>query len=286
MQWDDIIESYLKYLAEERGMVVSSVLAYELDIKKFSRYCIERDLSFRDIKAKDIKGFMEYLETGSMSIRTESKILSGVSSFMKFLLREGIINNDPMGLIDYPRPERKELVILSVEEIDSLLNAVDLNNALGYRNRAIIETLYSCGLKVSELVNLKFSNLHFREGFIEIEGSYQRLVPVCDSVKEQINLYLKKVRKSMKIKPGFEEFLFLNNRGEKMSRVMVFTIVKNLGKEINLKEKVNAQTLRDSFAVHLLQRGAPVEVVQKLLGHRSAQTTELYVEVVRELRGV
>ncbi len=286
MQWDGIIESYLEYLGEERGMVASSVLAYEFDIRKFARYCNEHDLSCWDIKAKDIKDFMRELESFSRSRRTELKILSVLSSFMKFLLREGIINNDPMGLIDYPRTERRKFVILSIEEIDRLLDAVDLTKDLGYRNKAIVETLYSCGLKVSELVNLKLSNLHFREGIIEVEGGIKRLIPVCDSVEEQIKLYLKKVRKSMRIKPGFEDFLFLNNRGEKMSRAMIFIILNKLGKEINLEEKLSAQTLRDSFIIHLLQGGAPVEVVQKLLGYRSALATEEYVRTARGAKGI
>lgn len=285
MQWDGIIECYLKYLDEERSLSKSSIVAYETDIAKFTGFCIERDVSLRDIKEKDVKAFMEYLESLSVSVRTEARILSGVSSFIKYLLRMGVIDNDPMILVDIPRYERKDLFILSIDEIDSLLAAVDLNNLLGYRNRAIIETLYSCGLKPTELVKLKISNLHFEEGFIEIEGKHRRLIPVCDSVEEQIRLYLNTGRKYMKIKPECEEFLFLNNRGENMSRVMILNIVNDLAKRINLKYKVCTQTLRDSFAVHLLQRGAPVEVVQKLLGHRSVLTTEMYVEAARELRG-
>lgn len=216
-----------------------------------------------------------------LSARSQARIISGVKQFFVFLLIEDIIQDDPSELLEMPKIGRKLPEVLTVEEIDALQNAIDLSKAEGHRNKAILETLYSCGLRVSELVNLKYSDLYLDEGFIRVigKGNKERLVPVSNSVAKEIQLYEKSTRNHLNIKPGNEHFVFLNRRGAQLTRVMIFTIIKELADIAQIKKNISPHTFRHSFATHLIEGGANLRAIQEMLGHESITTTEIYTHL-------
>ncbi len=231
-----------------------------------------------------MKSFVEWLNEKGVSPRTQARTISGIKSFFKYLLIEGEVTSDPTTLLESPRVGRKLPDVLSMEEIDKIIDGVDLSKTEGQRNKAMLETLYSCGLRVSELVNLKVSSLFFDQGFIKIEGKgdKERLVPISTRAINEINMYVNNYRVHLKIGKESENVLFLNRRGKKLSRVMVFTIIKNLAKRVKLDKKISPHTFRHSFATHLVNGGADLRAVQEMLGHESILTTEIYTHLDRD----
>jgi len=279
--WNRYIKDFVSFLKIERGLAENSIFAYQNDVKKLMDFCSTQGLSPKDVSANHLKKFVSELYELGLSARTQSRIISGIKQFYYFLVLEGEIKDDPSELIETPRIGRKLPEVLSIEEIDEMIAAIDLSTDQGHRNKAILETLYSCGLRVSELVNLQFEQLFFDEGFIRVigKGNKQRLVPVSPSVKKEIEIYTKSVRNHQKIKPGNESYVFLNRRGAKLTRVMIFTIIKNLSEAIGLQKNVSPHTFRHSFATHLLEGGANLRAIQEMLGHESITTTEIYTHL-------
>jgi integrase/recombinase XerD len=228
-----------------------------------------------------LKEFVATLYDLGLSARTQARIISGIKQFFLFLLIEELIQDDPSELLEMPKIGRKLPEVLTIEEIDELILAIDMSKNEGHRNRAIIETLYSCGLRVSELVNLRFGDLYFEEGFIRVtgKGNKERLVPVSKSVEMEIGLYNEYIRNHQKIQSGNENVVFLNRRGSKLTRVMIFTIIKDLSAAIGLKKSISPHTFRHSFATHMIEGGANLRAVQDMLGHESITTTEIYTHL-------
>lgn len=286
MKWEDSIKGFEAYLRLEKGLSLNSINAYINDITKLLDFLKInfKGLTPQKVKLNHLKSFVEWLNERGVSPRTQARTISGIKSFYKYLLIEEKIISDPTSLLESPKIGRKLPDVLSIEEIDSLIDAVDTEKAEGQRNKAILETLYSCGLRVSELVNLKISNLFFDQGYIKIDGKAkkERLVPVSNRAIVEINKYLDGYRKTLKIVPAAIDILFLNRRGQKLSRVMIFTIIKNLASKINIQKKISPHTFRHSFATHLIDGGADLRAVQEMLGHESILTTEIYTHLDRE----
>ncbi|PIF05965.1 MAG: tyrosine recombinase XerD [Draconibacterium sp.] len=286
MKWDDAKKGFENYLKLEKSLSANSILAYINDINKLIDYFKEenRRILPEKVKAEHIKGFIESLNIDGISPRTQARCLSGLKSFYKYLLWEDIVSIDPTELLEPPKIGRKLPDILTMEEIDLLIESIDLGKAEGQRNKAMLETLYSCGLRVSELISLKITNLFFEEGFVKVEGKSgkERLVPISGRAVCEIKKYLENYRQTLKISSESENILFLNRRGEKLSRVMIFTIIKNLVKKNGLKKKISPHTFRHSFATHLVNGGADLRAVQEMLGHESILTTEIYTHLDRE----
>ena len=279
--WNRYIKDFVSFLKIERGLAENSIFAYLSDVQKLMDFCEGLNLSPLDVTSENLTNFVTELYDLGLSARTQSRIISGIKQFYFFLVLEGEVKNDPSELIETPRIGRKLPEVLSIEEIDALIAGIDLSTDQGHRNKAILETLYSCGLRVSELVNLEFEQLFFDEGFIRVigKGNKQRLVPVSPSVKKEIEIYKSAVRNHQKIKPGNESYVFLNRRGAKLTRVMIFTIIKNLAEKIGLQKTISPHTFRHSFATHLLEGGANLRAIQEMLGHESITTTEIYTHL-------
>ncbi|MCJ8288639.1 MAG: site-specific tyrosine recombinase XerD [Crocinitomicaceae bacterium] len=279
--WNRYIKDFVSFLKIERGLAENSIFAYLSDVQKLMDFCEGLNLSPLDVTSENLTNFVTELYDLGLSARTQSRIISGIKQFYFFLVLEGELKNDPSELIETPRIGRKLPEVLSIEEIDALISGIDLSTDQGHRNKAILETLYSCGLRVSELVNLEFEQLFFDEGFIRVigKGNKQRLVPVSPSVKKEIEIYKSAVRNHQKIKPGNESYVFLNRRGAKLTRVMIFTIIKNLAEKIGLQKTISPHTFRHSFATHLLEGGANLRAIQEMLGHESITTTEIYTHL-------
>lgn len=286
MKWEDSKKGYENYLKLEKSLSQNSVAAYINDINKLIDFLDNnfKKLAPDKVKLQHLKSFIEWLNERGVSPRTQARTISGIKSFYKYLLIEGKITSDPTALLESPKIGRKLPDILSMEEIDALIEAIDLEKSEGQRNKAMLETLYSCGLRVSELVNLKITNLFFEQGFVKIEGKAEkeRLVPVSGRAIEEITRYLNGYRKTLKISRESENVLFLNRRGKKLSRVMIFTIIKNLAEKIGLDKKISPHTFRHSFATHLINGGADLRAVQEMLGHESILTTEIYTHLDRD----
>lgn len=286
MKWEESIKGYENYLKLEKSLSQNSIAAYINDINKLVDFLEKENKKVAPdkIKLNHLKSFLEWLNERGVSPRTQARTISGIKSFYKYLLIEGKITSDPTALLESPKIGRKLPDILSMEEIDSLIEAVDLEKPEGQRNKAMLETLYSCGLRVSELVNLKLTNLYFNEGYVKIEGKAdkERLVPVSNRAINEINTYLNGYRKTLNIHKDSENILFLNRRGKKLSRVMVFTIIKNLADKVGLEKKISPHTFRHSFATHLINGGADLRAVQEMLGHESILTTEIYTHLDRD----
>jgi integrase/recombinase XerD len=272
---------FVNYLKIERGLAENSIFAYQSDLEKLSDFCLARSISPVQVDLKVLKDFIADLYDLGLSARSQARIISGIKQFFEFLVLEGIRDDDPSGLLELPRIGMKLPVFLSIEEVDRMLVAIDLSKPEGHRNKAMLETLYSCGLRVSELINLKFSNIFFKQGFIRVigKGNKERLVPVSPSVEKEIDIYVSGTRNHMNIQKGHEDFVFLNRRGKQLTRVMIFTIVKNLAVSIGLKKKVSPHTFRHSFATHLIEGGANLRAIQEMLGHESITTTEIYTHL-------
>jgi integrase/recombinase XerD len=285
MKWDDSIKGFEEYLRLEKALSSNSINAYINDINKLVEFLKEtqKGITPQKVKLNHLRSFVEWLNDRGVSPRTQARTISGIKSFYKFLLIEEKINSDPTTLLESPKIGRKLPDILSLEEIDSLIQAVDVDKPEGQRNKAILETLYSCGLRVSELVSLKISNLYFEQGFVKVEGksNKERLVPVSERAIKEIKTYLTGYRRELRIVPSAQDILFLNRRGQKLSRVMIFTIIKNLASKVNLKKKISPHTFRHSFATHLIDGGADLRAVQEMLGHESILTTEIYTHLDR-----
>lgn len=283
MNWKDYLESYKIYLQLEKGLSQNTIEAYLKDIQKFVDYVgIENPL---EIKQANIRSFIDSINTEKgMSVNSQARILSGIKSFFKYLLIHDIIDRDPAYGIETPKIGRRLPSILTPNEVSMLINAIDLDGETGYRNRAILEVLYGCGVRVSELVALRLSDLHFDEGYIKIrgKGDRERLVPVGRSVKDSIILYLQNYRCTLKIDKKDEDTLFLNRRGKMMTRVMVFTIIKDLASKVTIDKKISPHTFRHSFASQLLEGGADLKAIQEMLGHESITTTELYTHLDKD----
>ncbi len=286
MNWDTYINGFKTYLQFEKSLSPNSIEAYINDVQKFVQYLNSLNLKLSPLKIdiKHLQNFIKWINELEMSACTQSRVISGIKAFYKYLLLENLISKNPTELLESPKIGRKLPDTLSVYEIDQLIGAIDLSKPEGERNKAILETLYGCGLRVSELTNLKISNLFFNDDFIKIvgKGNKERLVPIGSVAVKQINIYLKQVRIHINIKKGNEDIVFLNRRGSKLSRNMIFIIIKNLAKKTGLKKNISPHTFRHSFATHLIEGGADLRAVQEMLGHESITTTEIYTHLDRE----
>jgi len=286
MKWETIIKDFTTFLQLEKSLSQNSVEAYKNDITKLKDFISFKNLNISpaEIDLSHLKEFIEWINQLEISARTQARVISGIKAFYKYLLMEDVIGNDPTALLEAPKIGRKLPDVLSVEEIDALLGAIDLSKPEGQRNKAMLETLYSCGLRVSELINLKISNLYSNLEFVKItgKGDKERLVPISLKAIKEINFYLLDRKKLLNIDKESENILFLNRRGRKLSRVMVFTIIKDLAKKIGLKKNIGPHTFRHSFASHLIDGGADLRAVQEMLGHESIMTTEIYTHLDKE----
>lgn len=285
MNWNTYIKSYQSYLRIERGLSKNTIENYSFDIERLCLFLEKNGIAISPINIDDetIQQFI-YDVSKQVNPRSQARIISGLKSFFSYLIFEDFRDNNPLELIETPKTGRKLPDTLSVDEIDNLISAIDLTTNEGERNRAMLETLYSCGLRVSELTALKISDLFFEEGFIKItgKGNKQRFVPIGDLTKKYITIYKDTKRNHLNIKKGFEDTLFLNRRGNQLTRAMIFTIIKDLAAKINLNKNISPHTLRHSFATHLLENGADLRSIQLMLGHESITTTEIYVHLDRK----
>ena len=283
MNWLESKKGYETFLRLEKSLSQNSVSAYVNDINKLISFVEEfyPNLTPETVKLAQLRKFVEWMNEKGISPRTQARTISGIKSYYKFLLIEEAVENDPTTLLESPRIGRKLPEILTDDEINSLIEAIDDTKPEGLRNKAILETLYSCGLRVSELVDLRLSNLHFEQEFLKIagKGERERLVPISKRAIEDIKKYLNNSRKKLAIEKGFENIVFLNRRGKKLSRVMIFTIIKNLAEKIKLEKNISPHTFRHSFASALVQGGADLRTVQEMLGHESILTTEIYTHL-------
>lgn len=279
--WKRYIKDFTSYLKIEKGLAANSVLAYENDVKKLEDFARARNLETETITYTHLKEFVKELYDLGLSARSQARIISGVKQFFQYLLMDQEIDKDPSNLLEMPKIGRMLPEVLSIQEIDLLIDTIDLSSKEGCRNKAILETLYSCGLRVSELVHLKFEDIFFNEGFIRVigKGNKQRLVPVSASVEKEIGIYSENIRNHQEIKPGNESYVFLNRRGAKLTRVMIFTIIKNLAAKAGIEKNISPHTFRHSFATHLLEGGANLRAIQEMLGHESITTTEIYTHL-------
>lgn len=283
MNWTSAKQKFEEYLKLERALSANSIVAYICDLNKFIDFIdVEYPgLRLEKVTQQHMQCFIEDLNKKGVSVRTQARTMSGIKSFFNCLKMDDVIKQDPTFDINIGNVEKKMPEVLTVGEVDAIIGAVDLEKSEGERNAAMIETLYSCGLRVSELINLKITDLFFNQGFIEVVGKAdkKRLVPVSDTCKDKILKYINNSRKQVKVKPAHQNILFLNRRGAMLSRVMVFTIVKSLAAAVGIKKKVSPHTFRHSFATHLIAGGADLRVVQDMLGHESILTTEIYLQI-------
>lgn len=279
--WERYISNFISYLKIEKGLADNSLFAYQSDVEKLQNYTENLGLNPLEINLDQLQNFVNELHDLGMAARSQARIISGIKQFFNFLILENEIDYDPCELLEMPKIAMKLPEVMTLEEIESLIAGVDLEKTEGFRNRAIIETLYSCGLRVSELINLKFSDIYYDEGFVRVlgKGSKQRLVPLSEQVISEIEVYKTNVRNKQSIKPGFENFIFLNRRGAKLTREMIFIIVKELALRVNLKKDISPHSFRHSFATHLIEGGANLRAIQEMLGHESITTTEIYTHL-------
>jgi len=282
MVWKNALKDYKIYLKLERGLSQNSIDSYSNDIVKLIKHLEDNNLNIKPvhITSETIKAFL-YHVSKSLNARSQSRLISALRGFFNYLIFEDYRKDNPLDLIESPKIGRKLPDTLSTDEIDIIINAIDLSKPQGERNRAMLETLYGCGLRVSELINLKLSDLYFGEDFIKVtgKGNKQRLIPISDSTQKYILLYKNHVRNHISIVPEFNDIVFLNRRGKQLTRAMIFTIVKRLAIKINLNKTISPHTFRHSFATHLLENGADLRAIQLMLGHESITTTEIYMHV-------
>lgn len=286
MNWQNTIQGFNSYLRLERGLADNSVESYIRDIEKLQQYCELKKANANPdlLTLDDLQDFIHWIAEFGLMPSSQARLVSGIRSFYRYLLISDQIISDPSELLQQPRIGRKLPDVIHNDEIEKLISAIDLSKPEGQRNRAIIETLYACGLRVSELTNLKISNLYFNDEFIKVvgKGSKERLVPIGQMAMKQINIYINEIRVHLDIKPGFEDFVFLNRRGHSLSRVMVFTFIKDLAERVGLKKSISPHTFRHSFASELVERGADLRAIQEMLGHESITTTEIYTHLDKE----
>lgn len=284
MKWTHALKDYAHYLRIERGLSDNSIISYRLDLERLIKYMEAHDILSTPISIeKDILQQFIYETAKLVNARSQARIISGLKSFFNYLIFEDYRETNPMELIESPKIGRKLPDTLSVEEIDNIIAEIDLSTPEGERNRAMIETLYGCGLRVTELIELKLSNLFFDEGYISVigKGDKQRFVPIGDVTQKYINLYKSEIRMHQNIQKGDEDTLFLNRRGKQLTRAMIFTIVKRLTEKAGIHKKISPHTFRHSFATHLLENGADLSAIQFMLGHESITTTEIYMHIDR-----
>lgn len=279
--WERTIKQFVHYLKIERSLAENSIFAYQQDIAKLRDFCESYTLSPEHIQTGHLKQFIAELYDMGLSARSQARIISGWKQFFDFLLQEDIRKDDPSESLELPKIGRKLPEVLTIEEIDAMIDAIDLSSNEGQRNKAILETLYSCGLRVSELVSLRFEDCFFDEGFIRVigKGNKERLVPVSPSVVEEVTLYAENDRGNVPVKKGSEAIVFLNRRGAQLTRVMIFTIIKRLAETAGIKKTISPHTFRHSFATHLIEGGANLRAVQDMLGHENITTTEIYTHL-------
>ncbi len=285
MKWQQALQDYQHYLRIERGLSENSIISYSLDVKKLIKWLDDNDMTVSpiQIREKEIQEFV-YQIAKVVNPRSQSRIISGLKGFFNYLIFEDYRKTNPLELIESPKTSRKLPDTLSQEEINLLIESIDLSTAQGERNRAMLETLYGCGLRVSELINLKISDLYFDEGFIQVtgKGNKQRFVPIAPVTIKYITIYKDEIRSHLEIKNEFKDTLFLNRRGRKLTRAMIFTIIKNLAETAGVRKTISPHTFRHSFATHLLENGADLRAIQQMLGHESITTTEIYMHVDRK----
>ncbi|MFV0329101.1 MAG: site-specific tyrosine recombinase XerD [Dysgonomonas sp.] len=280
---DNIAKKYRNYLLLEKSLSPNSIDAYLTDLAKLSDFLENGNLKVEDITLDNLQQFVAQLYDIGINARSVARIISGIKSFYNFLVLDGYMQTDPTELLETPKIGLKLPTVLSLDEIEKLMSVIDLSTKEGQRNRAILETLYSCGLRISELTKLKFSDLFFDEGFIKVEGkgSKQRLVPISHTATKEIEKYLY-YRREINVKKGSEDALFLSNRGTPISRIMVFHFIKEYAIQAGIKKTISPHTFRHSFATHLLEGGANIRAIQLMLGHEKITTTEIYTHMDRE----
>jgi integrase/recombinase XerD len=286
MTWENATIEFQSFLKLEKSLSANSITAYLDDLKKLKDYLVLQSIPVlpEQVEYSHLKEFIVCINELGLSPRSQARIISGIRSFFGFLMIEEKITRDPAELIESPRLGRKLPDVMSLQEIDRLEAAIDLSKPGGHRNKAIIETLYSCGLRVSELIDLRLTNLFFSEEFIKVtgKGSKERLVPVSGKAIREMQFYFSQTRDHLTPKKGSENIVFLNRRGSKMTRVMIFTIVKQLAEKAGIKKNISPHTFRHSFATHLIEGGADLRAVQEMLGHESILTTEIYTHLDRD----
>lgn len=286
MNWETLIRQFANYLRLERSLSDNSIQAYVRDVAKLKQFVdiSNLEVSPQRVTTEIIQDYLKYLGELEMSAFSQSRMLSGIKAFYSFLEYEEIITENPAELIDSPKLGRKLPDVLNIFEIEKLLESIDMSTPEGGRNRAMLEVLYSSGLRVSELINLKMNQVYFDIGFLRVlgKGNKERLVPIGKSAMKYLQIYIEEIRCHVKIQSGFENYVFLNRRGKNLSRVMVFTIVKNLVRITGIEKQVSPHTFRHSFATHLVEGGADLRAVQEMLGHESITTTEIYTHLDRE----
>lgn len=285
MKWENLLKDYKNYLKIERGFSENSILSYTRDVKKLTTYLANQNIlvSAIQIDVETLRQFI-YENAKNSHPKSQARLISGLRNFFDYLIFEKYRTNNPTELIETPKTGRKLPDTLSLEEIDLLIAAIDLSHPQGNRNKTILETLYSCGLRVTELVTLQISDLFFNEGFIRVigKGNKQRFVPIPLETQNLIDSYIENDRNEVPVQKKFEDTLFLNRRGRQLTRVMIFTIIKDLAVTANIDKKISPHTFRHSFATHLLEHGADLRAIQQMLGHESITTTEIYMHVDRK----
>ncbi|MCC7507491.1 MAG: site-specific tyrosine recombinase XerD [Saprospiraceae bacterium] len=287
MTWPAAIQNFRAYLALERSLSANTLAAYDDDVQKFARYLDlhGHELSPLQVRREHLEQFILWVNSLGLEAASQARLISGLRAFYKYLLVEDLLDEDPTELLESPRLRRKIPEVLSIYEIQQMLAAIDLSAPQGVRNRAIVETLYACGLRVSELINLRLTNLYFDIGFVKVIGKNdkERIVPIGESAVKYIRQYVEHVRNRQdNIRPGHENFVFLNRNGRQLTRVMVFLIIKELAEIAGVRKNISPHTFRHSFATHLVEGGADLKAVQDMLGHESITTTEIYTHIDTE----
>ena len=284
--WESNIKGFSIYLKTERYLEKNTIEAYVRDIERLTQYLVEvnKPVSPEKITLDDLQACAQWIASLGMTPTSQARIISGIKAFFRFMLSQDMIREDPTQLLEAPKTRRKLPDFLSFNEIESMISRIDLSKPEGHRNKAILEIMYSCGLRVSEVVSLKISQLHFEEEYIRVigKGDKERLIPIGESAIKYIRLYYNETRKGMQPKKGQEDILFLNRRGAALSRVMIFLIIKELAAQANIHKTISPHTFRHSFATHLVEGGADLRAVQAMLGHESITTTEIYTHLDRQ----
>lgn len=280
------LQSFKAYLQLEKSLSEHSIQAYLDDVGKFMQYCEKENIRFepKNIQLQHLTGFIAWLHDLGLSATSQARIISGIRAFFRFMALEKMIDTDPSQLLEMPKLGRKLPEVLSVEEIDRMIAAIDLSKPEGERNKAIIETLYGCGLRVSELTELRISNLFLNDGFIRVigKGDKERLVPISEITIRYLKNYLELIRVHIPVKKGFEDIVFLNRNGRKLTRQMIFIMIRDLAARAGINKTISPHTLRHSFATHLIDGGADLRAIQEMLGHASITTTEIYTHLDRQ----
>ncbi len=281
MNWEQATKEFTQYLRLERGLAKNTVIGYLQDLEKLKNWSRSLHLKPLRVSKKHLESFIQELAEFEIGARTQARVLSSIKAFYKYLLVEDLLAHNPAALLETPKLARKLPEFLSIEEIDQMLDKIDMSKTEGHRNKAMLEVLYSCGLRVSELTDLRISDLFFEEELIRVtgKGNKERLVPINAYAVKLIKMYREEIRAHQDIAKGHEDFLFLNRRGKKLTRAMIFTLVKNLAQKAGIQKNVSPHTFRHSFATHLVEGGADLRAVQEMLGHESITTTEIYTHL-------